>query len=191
MKPFTAVTLAIVVGAGALSAQSPASAPTPQKHTLSAFLLNMNDAVQRDLVEAAELMPEEHYGFKPAAESRPFGPTVAHIALSRIGSCSALLGRENPRRGQREDTARTKAEIMALLKEAGAVCAEAQRGLTEASIAEFITLGAAKSEVAKGVFIAGEIAHGYEVYGTMAVHLRLKGLVPPTTARRAAAARTP
>jgi hypothetical protein len=39
--------------------------------------------------------------------------------------------------------------------------------------------------VQKGVFLAGEIAHGYEVYGTMAVHLRLKGLVPPTTARRA------
>ena len=33
-----------------------------------------------------------------------------------------------------------------------------------------------------GVFLAGD-THLNEIYGTMAVYLRLKGLVPPSTAR--------
>jgi hypothetical protein len=161
------------------------SAPAPRKQTLGTFLLRMNDAVQRDLVEAAELMPAEHYGFTATNQTRPFGHTVAHVALSRFGSCSGLLGRDNPRQGEREDAPRTKAEVVALLKEAGALCSEAQKGLTDDSLLEFISIPGAKVAVQKGVFLAGEIAHGYEVYGTMAVHLRLKGLVPPTTARKA------
>ena len=160
------------------------SAPAPQRQTSGAFLLRMNDAVQRDLVEAAELMPAEHYAFTATSQTRPFGHTVAHIALSRFGSCSGLLGRDNPRQGEREDVPRTKAEAVALLEEAGALCPEARKGLTDDSLLEFISIPGTKVAVQKGVFLAGEIAHGYEVYGTMAVHLRLNGLVPPTTARK-------
>jgi hypothetical protein len=181
-RMFATVQLSLILFVSGAGAQS---APALQKQTLGMFLLRMNDAVQRDLVEAAELMPAEHYGFTATTQTRPFGHTVAHIALSRFGSCSALLGRDNARQGQREDAPRTKAEVVALLKEAGALCSEAQKGLTDDSLLEFISIPSAKVAVQKGVFIAGEITHGYEVYGTMAVHLRLKGLVPPTTARRA------
>ena len=39
-------------------------------------------------------------------------------------------------------------------------------------------------QVAKGLLPAGLISHGQEMYGTMAVYLRLKGIVPPTTERQ-------
>jgi hypothetical protein len=32
--------------------------------------------------------------------------------------------------------------------------------------------------------VTGLVVHGNEVYGTIAVYLRLKGIVPPTTARQ-------
>jgi hypothetical protein len=44
--------------------------------------------VQRSLAEAAEKMPDEHYGFRPTAEIKPFGQLVAHVALAQFGSCS-------------------------------------------------------------------------------------------------------
>jgi hypothetical protein len=39
-------------------------------------------------------------------------------------------------------------------------------------------------EGARGLVPIGLSVHGNEVYGTIAVYLRLKGLVPPTTARQ-------
>jgi hypothetical protein len=81
--------------------------------------------------------------------------------------------------------------VVALLEEAGGLCAAAQRGLTEASLTDYVAVGKAGSLVQKGVLLAAEMAHGNEVYGTLAVHLRLKGLVPPTTARRTAGPHAP
>jgi len=46
---------------------------------------------------------------------------------------------------------------------------------------------AGQNQVAKGLFLAGTNSHGNEMYGTMSVYLRLKGIVPPTTERQNAA----
>ena len=35
-----------------------------------------------------------------------------------------------------------------------------------------------QNQVAKGLFLLGTVAHGNEMYGTMSVYLRLKGIVP-------------
>ena len=148
------------------------------------YLLRGHNTVQADLVAAAELMPEDKYGFRATPDTKPFGQIVAHIALSRFGSCAALLGKENPQRGVREEAPRTKAEAVALLKDAGALCSTAFDQLTDPALTEFVKVGANKNDVAKGVFLAGELMHGNEIYGTMAVYLRLQGIVPPSTARR-------
>jgi hypothetical protein len=44
-----------------------------------------------------------------------------------------------------------------------------------------------QNQVAKGLFLVSTNTHGNEMYGTMAVYMRLKGLVPPTTERQNAA----
>ena len=42
-----------------------------------------------------------------------------------------------------------------------------------------------QNQVAKGLLAAEPAStHGTEMYGTMAVYLRLKGIVPPTTERQ-------
>ena len=73
--------------------------------------------IQRDLLEAAELMPEADYGFKPTPETRPFGELIAHVALSQFGFCSFLQGGPSPKAAEKEETPRSKAVLIALLKE--------------------------------------------------------------------------
>ena len=46
---------------------------------------------------------------------------------------------------------------------------------------------AGRNQAAKGLFLIGTVTHGNEMYGTMAVYLRLKGIVPPSTERENAA----
>ena len=187
MKNTIAVAFCAVLGwssfAAAQSAPPAQGTPAPQKFTLAAYLVRGHEGVQRNLVEAAEKMPEEHYGFKPAPEMRPFAQSVAHIAFSRFGACSTLKGEARPRAGEKEDQQRSKAEAIALLKEAGEYCAGVFKTLTDEAMTQFVTIPSNKNEVAKGLILAGENAHANEVYGTMTVYLRLKGLVPPTTER--------
>lgn len=179
MKAF-AITTFLAAGAAVTLAQNPAP---PSKVPLASTLVRSHDAIQRNLVEAAEKMPDEHYGFKPVPEMRPFGQVVAHIALSRFSACAALTGQTNPHAGEKDDQPLTKAHAVALLKEAGAYCTDAFKNITEENVSEFTKVGPNKLDVARGVFVAGENGHAYQTYGTMAVYLRLKGIVPPTTER--------
>ncbi len=181
----------LTAGAAAQAPSTPAPAPaapaTPQKTTMLASLQRMQQNAQRDLLEAAELMPEEHYGFRATPEVKPFGQIIAHVGLARMGVCSNRAGKENPYRGQKEDAPRTKAQLVAILKEASALCAAAQQGFTDDAVIEMVKIGTAGNEISKAGFLVGDVVHSYEVYGTLAVYLRLKGLVPPSTARANAA----
>jgi uncharacterized damage-inducible protein DinB len=173
-----------VVSACALIVSSPSSARAQQAtagktYTLSGESLRGYQNVQSNLAAAAEKMPEEHYGFKPTPEIKPFGQHVAHIALSQYGLCSRLKGEPNPKKDEKEETTRSKTDAVALLKGSAAYCEPLVTGLTEASWTEMMSMG--EDKVAKGLIPMALVAHGDEVYGTMAVYLRLKGIVPPST----------
>jgi hypothetical protein len=139
-------------------------------------------AIQRDLLEAAELMPDADYVFKPTPETRPFGQLIAHVALSQFGFCSFLQGGSNPKAAEKEETPRSKAVLIALLKESATFCNPVVTAMTDEGMLQLIKIG--PNEGARGVPVVGLSVHGNEVYGTIAVYLRLKGIVPPTTARQ-------
>ena len=90
------LTLALTVMFTAIAAvpaapQSPP--PTGQKFTLANAMIQSYTAIQRDLLEAAELMPEADYVFKPTPETRPFGQLIAHVALSQFAHLFVPPGR--------------------------------------------------------------------------------------------------
>jgi len=179
----TAIALAPLTAA---AQQAPAAPPAPQTFTLSGNLIRGYQNLQRNLLEAAEKMPEASYSFKATPEVRPYGELVAHVALSQFGTCSALKGDANgPHKGDKEDAARTKTELVALLKESTAYCDPLLTTLKDEELTTLVKSG--QNQVAKGLFLVGTNTHGNEMYGTMSVYLRLKGLVPPTTERQNAA----
>ena len=153
-----------------------------QKLTLSGQTISAYNGIQRDLLNAAELMPEADYAFKPTPETRPFGQLIAHVALSQFGFCSFLQGGSNPKAAEKEETPRSKAVLIALLKESAAFCDPLVNAMTDEGMVQLVKVG--PNEGARGVLVAGLSVHGNEVYGTIAVYLRLKGIVPPTTARQ-------
>src|SRR4029453_2172810 len=72
--------------------------------------------------------------------------------------------------------------LVALLKASTAYCDPVLNALTDETMVQMIPVG--PNHPAKGLLLASTNTHGTEMYGTMAVYLRLKGLVPPTTARQ-------
>ena len=130
------------------------------------------------LVLSAEKMPEEHYAFKPTEAVRSFGQIVGHVADAQYLYCSALAGEKNPA-PRVEQTMTTKAALVGALKEALAYCDRAYARVTGANAAEIINFGRATPKVS---MITVNLVHATEHYGNLVTYLRMKNLVPPTSA---------
>ena len=133
-----------------------------------------------NLIGAAEKMDEANYDFKPAPESQSFRVLVAHTADSAMGTCSAYNG-ERKQLGAASKT--TKAEVIEALKAGLAECDTAYNSLTDAKASEMIEgRGGQRSRLGT---LYGNTIHLEHEYAQMAVHLRLKAVVPPSSDRGA------
>src|SRR5215467_14942513 len=144
---------------------APQAPPTGQTFGLAASLIRSYQNVQRNLLEAAEKMPEASYAFKPTPEIRPFGQLVAHVALSQFGTCSALKGERDtgPHHDDKEEATLDKTKLIALLKESTAYCDPLLTPLKDDDLPVLVKSG--NNQVAKGLFLTGTNSHGNEMYG--------------------------
>jgi hypothetical protein len=134
---------------------------------------------KNNIIAAAEKMPEENYSFKPAPESQSFRDLVAHTADSAMGACSGFNG-ERKQAGAASMTA--KADLVGAIKAAMAECDKAYGSLTDAKATEMIPgRGGQRSRLGT---LYGNTIHIEHEYAQMAVHFRLKGLVPPSSEGR-------
>src|SRR5262245_34055139 len=65
---------------------------------------------------SAEELPESLYAYKPTPEVRSFGQLFAHIAGAQYMFCALALGEPGREEDSIENTAKTKADIVAALK---------------------------------------------------------------------------
>ena len=132
--------------------------------------------IKSNLLKAAQKMPESEYSFKPEGEGRTFGQLIAHAADAQVGICGIAKG--EPKRGDAASKT-TKADLIAALKASNDFCDAVYATMTdEAGTALVKTPFGDKSKLGVLNF---NIAHDNETYGTIAVYLRLKGIVPPSS----------
>jgi hypothetical protein len=142
-------------------------------------LRQMYTGVKNNLTRMADKMPEEHYAFKATPEIRSFGQLVAHVADSQARTCSAVAGEQKALNAASKTT---KADLVAALKESFALCGAAFDGLTDATATQMVKTG--RGESSKLGALARTVSHSNEEYGYMAVYMRLKGIVPPSSEGR-------
>jgi uncharacterized damage-inducible protein DinB len=140
--------------------------------------------VSANILKAAEKMPDTDYGFKPAPESRNFGQLIAHVADAQMGLCGGAKGEM-----KRGDAAKktSKAELVAAFKASSEFCDNVYSGMTDAQGAIIVDSKTPLGSKTKLGLLNFNVAHDNEMYGTIAVYLRLRGLVPPSTEEAAAA----
>ena len=147
-------------------------------------------AVKTRLRQVAERMPEADYGFRPTPAMETFAVRIAHIADLNFDQCTWIVDKPHPYKGVDLDAKfTTRPELIALLEESFAYCDAYFDRLSPAVLTEIRTVeappGASFREVKveKGRVAIDVITHNVEMYGYLAVYLRLKGLVPPTSSR--------
>jgi hypothetical protein len=118
--------------------------------------------VKPNILKAAEKMPAEDYSYKPTPDIRTFARVVNHV----IEAQSHICGGAN-----HVDPSALNASF--------AECDKAYAGLTEANMTEMLQAGPAKRS--RLSMLWGNVSHDNEQYATLALYLRLKGLVPPSS----------
>jgi hypothetical protein len=152
------------------------------ENPLSTELKGSYTNVKNNLLKAADKVSEADYAFKATPDVRAFGALVGHVADSNLRTCSTVNGEAKTGTAS---TKAAKADLVAALKDSFAECDKAYDALTDATGLQMITAG--RGQRSKLSLLWGTVAHDNEMYGTMAVYMRLKGLVPPSSEGRGAA----
>jgi hypothetical protein len=168
---------AIIAASAGIIAQQPAG-----RRAGTATVLQLSYAgIKADLVAEAAAMPEADYSFTPGTmpEVRTFAQVILHVAEGQNAVCGSLKGVSAPARGP---AVSSKADVVRALNESFAFCDDVFAAATDANLVEFVRQG--PNELTRTSVLYGLLAHNAEMYGIGTVYLRLKGIVPPSTARQ-------
>ena len=147
----------------------------------------MHATIRRNLAEAAEAMPADEYSFRPTPQVRTFGQLVAHVAETNFFFCREAIGSRPPSGIGNLERIIEKAALVKALNDSLASCDQAFQSTTDANYNQPVQVdpnpGMAPTRTVRGAVLTFNTAHNYEHYGNMVVYMRLKGHVPPSTAR--------
>jgi len=157
-----------------LSAQT--AAPSLSKELTGTF-----QRAATEILDVAEAMPAEKYGYKPTPEISSFGDQLVHVAgvVQRFIDTAKGTKTEAAHHG-----AMAKPEIIALVKKTFQSAQEMITPLTDAQLLEPVKFPFGDRTVTRATFWQGPLFQIRNHYGQLVVYLRMNGIVPPATARR-------
>lgn len=133
------------------------------------------------ITTAAEELPEAKYAYKPTPEVRSFGQLVGHVAGAQYLICGAALGEPTREEDAIEKTKKTKADLVAALKESTQYCTRAYGQTDKAAQGKTKLFGQERTRLyALGL----NATHDAEHYGNIVTYLRINGIVPPSSRRQ-------
>ena len=159
----------------------------PISHALDTWITN----AEKDVVSAADAMPEDKYSFAPTAGGqfagvRTFAQQVKHLAANNYRMAARILG-QTPTPDQEfetgPETVQSKEQIMDYVK--GSFMALHQAVATTTADNALTPVMLARVRTAKQntrvEFAVDAVAHSYDHYGQMVEYLRMNGIVPPAS----------
>ena len=179
MKLLTCACVAFLVVVAAVvpsSLWAQAPAPSLAKEIAASF-----QRASTEILDVAEAMPADKYGYKPTPEISSFGEQLVHVAgiTQRFIDTAKGVKTEAP-----HHAASTKPEIMELLKKTFQNAQEMINPLTDAQLLEPVKFPFGDRTVTRATFWQGPLYQIRNHHGQLVVYLRMNGIVPPTTARR-------
>ena len=192
------LTAGLSLAAASAYAQAAKSSPaagasaSPSTPTIASAIDRQISLVEKEVVDAAEAMPEDKFDFSPEKLNLPgsdykgvrtFGEQLKHIAASNYLIWSPITGEKLPdtvNDGKGPDNMKAKAEIIKFVKDSFAFGHKAVATLNSSNLVEPITSksGRQTTRLFQATFAA---AHCFDHYGQMIEYLRMNGIVPPAS----------
>jgi hypothetical protein len=178
------------VAPGSVPPAQPSQQPPP---SLASILDREISTVEKQVVDAAEAMPEDKFNFSPESLNIPgsdykgvrtFAVQVKHIAASNYFLWSPVTGDKLPadvKDGNGPESLKSKSDIIKFLKDSFALGHKAATTFTPENMLQTAE-GSKSPRLYRATFA---VAHAYDHYGQMVEYLRMNGVVPPASRAKA------
>jgi uncharacterized damage-inducible protein DinB len=177
MTTIRSLAVSTILALGALAPDAAFAQVNPLRDELLKDWTEMRSIIGKIAAE----MPADKYGFRPTPAQRTYAGQVMHIATSNVIGIGTLGSTIKPPALDRNAAA--KADVLAALEQSFDYGDAVLRTQTDKTMLETIEavryLG--PSTRARAVWFL--LGHSWDIYGQMAVYLRLNGLVPPASQR--------
>jgi uncharacterized damage-inducible protein DinB len=156
------------------------SAPAPTSQVLAQ--LRGDWQAQKDtMMKIADAMPEAKFGYKSTPPQRNYGEQIMHVALTNVELLKVLGGKAAAPTFTAE-SAKTKSEVLKALADSYDYGTALLGEESEASVVQSLKDSPTWLGPASHARIFWTLlAHTMDIYGQMAVYLRLNGIVPPAS----------
>jgi len=176
MKRLIAITVVVV----AASAGLPPAAHAQAASLKSELLKDWTD-LKPVMMAIAAAMPEDKFTYKSTPAQRDYGQQIMHVATGNMLYLRFFGGKTvaptfNP-------NATSKAEILQALSASFDFGDALIREQTDDSMLQTVQTNQFLGRSSKARVIYFLIGHTWDIYGQMAVYLRLNGIVPPRSDR--------
>jgi uncharacterized damage-inducible protein DinB len=167
-------------GTPATTAPAASTAAAPASQVLRD--LRTDWQAQKDtMVKIADAMPEAKFGYKSTPPQRNYGEQIMHVALTNVELLKALGGKAAAPAFTAESV-KTKADMLKAMADSYDYGSALLDEESEATIGQ--PLKDAPSFLGPSTrarIYWTLLAHTMDIYGQMAVYLRLNGIVPPAS----------
>jgi len=133
----------------------------------------------KHLIDSAELMPADNYGYHPTEAQMTFGKLVVHIVQTNVAICSAIGNTPATDVFKLAETG-PKEALVGAIKQSFSYCTDALAKVTDAQLGEEVSMMGRRtgmSRAAAMITIANDWA---DHYSTAASYLRMNGILPPS-----------
>jgi len=177
------------LGNTALAASPQAANPPAQKPTVAAVYDRLISVTEKEVVDAADAMPEDKFNFAPSGSGefkgvRTYAQQIKHIAAVNYLLGASLLGEKPPVDINEEkgpDNITSKTDVLKYLKDSFAYAHKAAAGLNEANLLEQLKPPFGSRPMTRLAIVTIMIYHPYDHYGQMVEYLRMNSIIPPAS----------
>jgi hypothetical protein len=189
------VFLVVAMSAVAVAQTKEPTAELSRKETVGSAMRAVIEHQEYELRSAAEAMPTDKYGFRPAAgmfkgehpqvgpaEVRTFAEQVKHVACGNFAFAAEMDGKTPPEHCDMggPSPAKTRAELLVYLRDSFAALEKSIGAIDAKNM--FDPIDGPYGGPTTRLRLAGVcIWHAADHYGQMIIYLRLNGIVPPAS----------
>jgi hypothetical protein len=173
----------------ALAALAAPSVITAQTATVEGDVLKDWTAQKATMMRSADAMPDDKFGFKSTPAQRSWGEQILHVAGGNIFLMHFLNGKTPAPPVNPADLtvfglkASTKAEHLKLLSDSFDSGEAVLKEFSAEQLAQTVQGPPWMGPSTRLRMAYDAISHSQDIYGQMAVYLRLNGIVPPASRR--------
>lgn len=176
-----AMTYALLLGLGLCSsAPVTLAAQAGSSTTVKEDLLKDWQAQKKSMMELADAMPADKFSYKATPAERSYGEQVLHVAQVNFGLLKTVGGKATPPAFDPK-SATTKEQMIKALEDSYDYGTTLLQEQSEASIVETVSGPKFLGPSARARIFWFLMGHSMDIYGQMAVYLRLNGVVPPAS----------